>query len=90
MIITILKIIELNNDPLSITRPYFYVEPKASFFRYSHDLKEEKDWHNNTLIEYELSRTGPGEQGKPHFAKLEEAKLNKKLFDENGYYGLIR
>jgi hypothetical protein len=89
VIITIFKIIELNNNPLSITRPYFYVEPQASFYRYLHN-NEEKDWHNNTLIEYELNRKGPGEQGKPHFAKPEEEKLNKKLFNENGYYGLIR
>lgn len=36
-------------------------------------------------------RIGPGEQGKPHFVTdVSENALNKKLFDENGYYGLVR
>lgn len=91
VLLIILKLIQYNNDPLSITRPYFYVEPPTSFFRFAHNKDGElKDWHNYEQIKYEASRTGPGEQGKPFTSILpNETKLNQELFDVNGYYGLV-
>ncbi|CRL03928.1 CLUMA_CG017049, isoform A [Clunio marinus] len=85
------KTIEFNNSPLSIKRNFIYIEPINSFFRRIHNLDNAKvDWHDYDFIEVESKRVGPGEHGmgidevKPY-----EEALNKKLFDENGYNGLI-
>lgn len=89
--ISIYKLIQRNNHPLAITQNFIFIEPLSSFFRTQHNLLGEKiDWHNYEYLEMEKLRLGkPGENGQPVFAEPEEEELNKKLFDENGYYGLI-
>lgn len=48
------------------------------------------DWHDYAHIEYESKREGPGEHGKPlKLEKLEDIKLNEKLFKENGYSAVV-
>lgn len=89
--ISIYKFIQRNNNPLAITQNYIFIEPLSSFFRKEHNTLGEKiDWHDYEYLEKEKARFGlEGENGQPVFAKPEEEELNKKLFDENGYYGLI-
>lgn len=89
--ISIYKFIQRNNHPLAITQNYIFIEPLSSFFRKEHNLNGEKiDWHNYEYLAKEKARIGlPGENGQPVYVKPEEEELNKKLFDENGYYGLI-
>lgn len=89
--ISIYKFIQRNNHPLAITQNYIFIEPISSFFRKKHNIYgEKKDWHDYEYIDREKANFGlPGENGQPVYAKPDEADLNKKLFDENGYYGLI-
>jgi polypeptide N-acetylgalactosaminyltransferase len=91
VMISIYKLIQSNNHPLAITQNFIYIEPLSSFFRKEHNLLGEKiDWHNYEYLEEEKLRLGqPGENGQPVYAEPEEEDLNKKLFDENGYFGLI-
>ena len=49
-----------------------------------------KDWHDWKFIEYEKSRKGPGEQGKPFkLTDPEDIKLNEKLFKIEGLYVVV-
>lgn len=91
VIVTIYKFIQHNNHPLAITSNFIYIEPINSFFRQEHNLRNEKvDWNDYNYIEKEKRRHRlPGENGQPVYAEPNEEELNKKLFDENGYYGLI-
>jgi glycosyltransferase involved in cell wall biosynthesis len=91
VIIAIYKFIQHNNHPLAITSNFIYIERINSFFRQQHNLYGEKvDWHDFEYIEKEKARHGlPGENGQPVYVEANEEELNKKLFDENGYYGLI-
>lgn len=51
---------------------------------------ERKDWHDWPFIEYEKTRTGPGEQGIPHFlTDPVEIALNKKLSKVEGLSPLV-
>uniref|UniRef100_T1JNW7 Polypeptide N-acetylgalactosaminyltransferase n=1 Tax=Strigamia maritima TaxID=126957 RepID=T1JNW7_STRMM len=43
------------------------------------------DWHNYTLIEEELQRIGPGEQGAAFILSPEEDKLKQPLYKVNGF-----
>lgn len=87
----VIKVIQYNNDPIMIKQNFIYFEPVNSFFRRSKNLDAIKiDWHDYKFIEEESQRVGPGEQGKPvDEVEPDEEELNKLLFDENGYYGLI-
>lgn len=87
----VFKAISYNNSPLRIKQSFIYIEPLSSFFRRAHNTENIKvDWHDYDLIESELKRVGPGEQGRgvSEISPGEE-DLNQRLFDENGYYGLI-
>ncbi|CRK97119.1 CLUMA_CG010516, isoform A, partial [Clunio marinus] len=51
---------------------------------------EKKDWHDWKFIEYEASRTGPGENGKAFFlTDPEDIKKNEKIFEVEGLNGLV-
>lgn len=90
VIIITYKFIQNNNSPLAITQNFIYLEPINSFYRQNHRFDEKIDYHDYKYIEREKARLGlPGENGQPVYAEPEEEALNKKLFDENGYYGLI-
>lgn len=90
LVLAIIKYIVNNNSPLSITRNFIYIEPIHSYFRKHHNFLDKKDYHDYAYIEKEKTRFDlPGENGQPVYAKAEEEKLNMKLFNENGYYGLI-
>jgi polypeptide N-acetylgalactosaminyltransferase len=90
-LLTVIKLVSYNNEPLNIRQNFIYIEPYSSFFRHSHNKENIKvDWHDYTFIEKEAKRVGPGEQGKGvEDVKPGEEDLNMRLFDENGYYGLI-
>lgn len=84
------KFIQHNNHPLAITQNYIYLEPINSFFRQEHSFRVKIDYHDYEYLAREKARFGlPGENGQPVYAEESEAELNKKLFDENGYYGLV-
>ena len=76
---------------MAITNRFIFLESHKSFFRWTHNVKgEKKDWHDYPYIEAERRMIGAGEQGRPVLSvEKDEEELNKKLFDENGYYGLI-
>lgn len=85
------KVITYNNSPLRIKQNFIYIEPLSSFYRRARNIERIKiDWHDYLFSDYEKKRIGPGEQGRG-VAGVEagEEDLNQRLFDENGYYGLI-
>lgn len=77
-----------NNDPLSIEKPFIYIEPISSYFRFQHS-RALKDWHDYRSIEVEAKRTGPGEQGQPVYVSKDEEELSRKIFEENKHNGLV-
>jgi polypeptide N-acetylgalactosaminyltransferase len=85
------KVIIYNNSPLRIKQNFIYIEPLSSFFRRERNVENIKvDWHDYNFIEYESKRIGPGEKGAPvNEVEPNEKELNQRLFDENGYYGLV-
>lgn len=88
--IVIFKFIQKNNDPLAITKNFIYFEPLNSYFRAHHVLSYKIDYHDYKYQEMEKHSFGlPGENGQPVYVEADEEALNKKLFDENGYSGLI-
>jgi polypeptide N-acetylgalactosaminyltransferase len=90
-LLAVFKVINYNNSPLRIKQNFIYIEPLSSFFRRIRNVENIKlDWHDYNFIEYETKRIGPGEQGKGvNEVNPEEEDLNQRLFDENGYNGLI-
>lgn len=90
-LLAVVKVIRYNNSPLRIRQTFIYFEPLSSFFRQPRNTEGIKiDWHDYELIEKEAQRVGPGEQGQPLIGVAEEEEeLNQRLFDENGYFGLI-
>lgn len=51
---------------------------------------EKIDWHDWKFVEYEKSRSGPGEHGKPVFlTDPQDVLLNEKLFKKEGLYVLV-
>jgi hypothetical protein len=51
---------------------------------------ERKDWHDWKFIEYEKTRTGPGEQGKSfELTDPDEIELNRKLSEIEGCYVIV-
>lgn len=90
-ILAVAKAISYNNSPLRIKQSFIYIEPLSSFFRRTRNIEHIKiDWNDYKFIDSELKREGPGEQGKGvNEIDPGEEDLNQRLFDENGYYGLI-
>lgn len=90
-ILAVVKVISYNNAPLNIKQNFIYIEPLSSFFRRSHNIEKTKiDWHDYKFIENEMKRVGPGEKGEAvNEVEPDEEALSQRLFDENGYYGLI-
>lgn len=86
-----IKVIHYNNSPLRIKQNFIYIEPLSSFFRRARNVENIKiDWHDYNFIDYEAKRVGLGEQGKAvNQVDPEEEELNQRLFDENGYNGLV-
>lgn len=85
------KVVSYNNLPLRIKQNFIYIEPLSSFFRRDRNVDNVKvDWHDYKFIESELLREGPGEQGRP-VTEVDpgEEELNQKIFEANGYFGLI-
>lgn len=87
----VVKVINYNNSPLRIKQNFIYIEPLLSFFRRARNVENIKiDWHDYTFIDYEAKRVGPGEQGRGvREIAPEEEELSQRLFDENGYNGLV-
>lgn len=51
---------------------------------------EKIDWHDWNFIEYEKSRTGPGEQGRPfRLTDKKDKDFNKKLFRIEGLSAVV-
>lgn len=76
---------------MNIKQPFIFIEPLSSFFRRPRNIQNIKiDWHDYEFIDYERNRVGPGEQGAAvNDISPDEEALNQRLFDENGYNGLI-
>ena len=90
MLLAIVRFITTNNNPLSITRNFIYIEPITSYFRKHHNFLYKIDYHDYDYIDIEKTRYDlPGENGQPVYAEKEEEELNTKLFNQNGYYGMI-
>ncbi|XP_059059469.1 N-acetylgalactosaminyltransferase 6-like [Achroia grisella] len=47
------------------------------------------DWHNYKQIDYEKTREGIGEQGKPASLPKEDEELEKELYSVNGFNGAL-
>lgn len=88
-LITLYILLQLNNDPLEIEKQYIYIEPLTSYYRFTHNHLDRKDWHNYSFIEFEKTRTGPGENGTPVILQPDEEELAKKIFEENKHNGLV-
>lgn len=89
-IVVIHKFIQKNNDPLAITQNYIYIEPLTSYWRKDHNFHTKIDYQDYEYMEREKSLWGkPGENGQPVYPEKDEEELNKKLFDVNGYSGLV-
>lgn len=80
-------LIKLNNDPLAIQKPYIYIEPLTSYYRYKHAPRK-IDWHDYNFIEYEAKRVGVGENGTGVILSAEEQIEAAKIFDENKHNGM--
>lgn len=52
-------IVSFNNDPYKVDKPYIYIEPLSSYYRFKHG-PEKRDWHDLEQIERESKRSGPG------------------------------
>lgn len=91
IVLATVKVINYNNSPLRIKQNFIYIERLSSFFRRARNIENIKiDWHDYKFIENEKQREGPGEQGRGVTeVNPDEEDLNQRLFDENGYYGLI-
>jgi polypeptide N-acetylgalactosaminyltransferase len=70
-----------------VSKPYIYIEPLTSYFRYPH-RKLKKDWHDYDFIERESKRFGPGEKGKGVSITDDEQELAEKIMAENNHNGL--
>ncbi|CRK91593.1 CLUMA_CG005247, isoform A, partial [Clunio marinus] len=88
VVITIYVLIRLNNDPMAIEKPFIFIEPITSYYRFQHN-SETKDWHDYSTIEMESQRMGPGEQGQPVYVTKDEEELSRKIFEENKHNGLV-
>ena len=90
-VLATVKVIHYNNSPLRIKQNFIFIEPFSSFFRRPRNIENIKiDWHDYKFIDNEVRRVGPGEQGQPVTeVEPDEEDLNQRLFDDNGYYGLI-
>lgn len=87
-IIALYFLIRWNNDPLSIEKPFYFIESFNSYFRFKHS-HETKDWHDYKTIEIESLRRGVGENGKPVYVTKDEEELSRKIFEENKHNGLV-
>lgn len=87
-IVALFILIKWNNDPLAIEKPFIYIEPLNSYFRFQHS-GQTKDWHDYEKIEEESKRSGPGEQGEPVFLSHEELILSARIIEENKHNGLV-
>ncbi|EAT48275.1 AAEL000639-PA [Aedes aegypti] len=92
MIITVVLIIHKYQSLSNFKKALYYrYVSEDSFFNGSprNVDRVRVDWHDYAYMEYEAEREGPGEHGKPlKLEKLEDIKLNEKLFKENGYSAL--
>lgn len=91
LFLAVVKVIKYNNSPLRIKQSFIYIEPLSSFFRRARNVENIKtDWHDYNFIDYEAKRIGNGENGEGvDEVSADEEALSQRLFDENGYYGLI-
>lgn len=49
-----------------------------------------KDWHDYEFVEYEKSRSGPGEHGIAHFlTDPDDIARNEEIFNTHGLFGLV-
>jgi hypothetical protein len=50
-------LVHVNNDPFKVDKPFIFIEPITSYFRFRHG-SEKKDWHDYGLIRREALRMG--------------------------------
>jgi len=89
VLLTVLYVaIRWNNDPMAIEKPFIYIDPINSYYRFKHS-NEKKDWHDYTTMEMESERKGPGEQGEAVLLEKDEEELSRKIFEENKHNGYV-
>lgn len=68
----------------------FHPRQGAFFMGNNRNAKQIKiDWHDYKYIEAEKQRNGIGEHGVPAFVPSDEETERKRLFDLNGFNGLL-
>lgn len=88
-LIGICKLIHTSNNPMAITKNFYYIEPLDSFFRRKTVSSEVKDWNNYDLMKRERSRIGFGEHGLKTYNDGEPFEVEERLIQENGHNALI-
>lgn len=73
---------------MSIEKPFIYIQPINSYFRFKH-RSAKKDWHDYKTIDIESQRRGPGELGEAVYVDKDEEELSRKIFEENKHNGLV-
>ncbi|XP_070502431.1 N-acetylgalactosaminyltransferase 4-like [Chironomus tepperi] len=84
------QISTLKTEVLLYREAYGSLRKKIAKPRYPFATQYDKvDYHDYEFMEYEASRTGPGEQGKAYVLKDESyIEKNEEIFQKFGFYGI--
>lgn len=87
-----LYFVMINYDQIEeFFRKNFCSRSSSLFMRYPVAQNyERKDWHDQRFIEYELTREGPGEQGRAFYlTDPVDIELNGRLFEQEGLSAVV-
>lgn len=76
--------------PVASAQQMHHPRQGAFFMGSDKNIKEMKiDWHDYKFIDMENARHGIGEHGEPAFLSTDLEDERRKLFDQNGFNGLL-